>query len=1313
MPTLAACVDRPAAEVRTEDGPAAVQDAALTAGCVCISKRGRVTLCPPGLCMPVAVKLMRAHPRPLFRSRVFSQHRATVGTTHGTRPAKASVKRKATAPPESTRPKRECRAAAAAGPPPMLPVLRAPVTEDPNQVVALVLTGPGQRLPKAAKDAASRSGLHKVVDLVQAVESMTPWEVELTYGWNAMQSNATQRKDQQEAVVLYSRAIHSTVTDHFQMTSSKATLDSNLLYLFSDLIDCGALPVHASTDEWYRFHEQGPLRPDPTSPSDWGMPALLASLAPPSNSLQETEEPPGMGLPLFPYQRQALTWMLRQEMPTEAPKLLSPMWRAVRAAGKFVTDAGDWSVPPGSNAGEVLYQNVRTGQLSRQKPAAPSHTLLRGGILADAPGLGKTAELAALILAHPFDPAKPDKTANGQTMRERGVEHLVTRVKTTLVVVTDSIYRQWIGELQRFAPGLTVAAFPDDVPGLAALMTGHERRPGNSGYDADVAKAVRCVEDLDVLVITYGGLSHLRKGPVCAALRDKISWWRVVLDEAQTCFNATSSAAQAVSHLWKNNVWCTTGTPIGHTAKDLHGLFEILDSDPYASEPALNAFIVEPYLKREPGSYGRMHALLRSVMLRREADHPHVVAATSLARPVWISPVLRLSPPEAARYQAAYQMVFRRADAELARLHARELQAENQLRGGLTSTTATEVREAQKALDMARVEAIKMQMGVYLAQASARAGASEAAPQADDAKSAKEAKAEGKAQETAAKTAAEAAIDAYLAIPVRTRLYNSSSSDGEPLVADRDEEEAPDGAQVGVIAALCPGARLALEGAALAVWNAQQGAMTVAQLISDGEASRQPDKWMTALTNALDYLQRLGGEDDVEDDEGEGPSEEQAARARRRQLRRARAALLTGRGGDEAEGVRGTAGLREAVMALRRMVNHPSLEGPSLCSRQQGGEAGSSKATVQQKSFAVMLDEAQAAVRELEEKLATVATADKEAAKEKVGKKGSSRNASEAQYITLRLSAARKRLELLREAVAGQAGSVCPICLESPGEGDLTKGVIALPCLHPACQPCLAEWMHESMYSGCPVCRQPVKNTVTLFAATQVVHRSNTATAALDAKAAEMAKAAAAATVSPDVLQHGAKLAWLLHDIAQRQAAGGSNFRCVVFSAWETVLAVVAEALRGRGITCAEGFAPPGMQPSAGRSHAEKEINKFKGGAITVLLLPLRGAAKSAAAGLNLQEASVAYLFDPSTSRALEEQAVARISRIGQTAQVVVVRMCLSQTLDEDVVLLQQKLGAGRGGAAADEFVSGEDLAMLFGISAMRVRARAVIPAAH
>jgi Ring finger domain len=477
--------------------------------------------------------------------------------------------------------------------------------------------------------------------------------------------------------------------------------------------------------------------------------------------------------------------------------------------------------------------------------------------------------------------------------------------------------------------------------------------------------------------------------------------------------------------------------------------------------------------------------------------------------------------------------------------------------------------------------------------------------------------------------------------------------------------------------------------------------MTVAQCISDGEASRQPDKWMTALTNALDYLQRLGGEDDVEDDEAEGPSEEQAARARRRQLRRARAALLTGRGGDEADGVRGTAGLREAVMALRRMVNHPSLEGPSLSSRQQGGEAGSSKATVQQKSFAVMLDEAHAAVRELEEKLATIATAAKEAAKEKVGKKGSGRNASEAQYITQRLSAARKRLELLREAVAGQAGSVCPICLESPGEGDLTKGVLALPCLHPACQACLAEWMRESVYSGCPVCRQQVKNTVTLFAATQVVHRSNTATAALDAKAAEMAKAAAAATVSPDVLQHGAKLAWLLQDIAQRQAAGGSSFRCVVFSAWETVLAVAAKALRGRGITCAEGFAPPGMQPSAGRSHAAKEINKFKGGAITVLLLPLRGAAKSAAAGLNLQEASVAYLYDPSTSRALEEQAVARISRIGQTKQVTVVRMCLSQTLDEDVVLLQQKLGAGRGGAAADEFVSGEDLAMLFGISAM------------
>jgi hypothetical protein len=1121
-----------------------------------------------------------------------------------------------------------------------------------------------------------------------------------TYMWTRpLDPSTTANSCGEDLLLLHSHVVGTRCLDHFSLHSSLER-DRALRTTFDTLLEAGRLSLDASVNEqWFKHHEKT-LLPDPKLETEWGMPALLATLAPPRD-LPETPDPPGLGMPLFPYQRQALTWMLRQESPpTLGASVLSPLWRAVRAAGAFVADTTANRVPPKSSSrGELLYQNILTGQLlhSSAKPLAPAHTLLRGGILADAPGLGKTAELAALILAHPFDPTVADTSANGNTMRERGVEDKVTRVKTTLVVVTDSILEQWIGELRRFTPGLTVAAFPDDVPDLQRL--GGSRAGCSS---KDVAAAVTAVEGLDVLVITYGRLRNLTHGPVCEALRNCISWWRVVLDEAQTCFNATSAAALAVSHLWKANVWCTTGTPIGHTLDDLHGLFEILDSDPWASQRALTSLMVEPYEEREPGSYGRMHALLRSVMLRREADHPDVVAATHLARPVWITPALRLSPPEAARYQAAYQAVFRRADRELEQLHAKELNAERQLRdGAVGGTQAQAVADAKKDLADQTKKAADMQAQAYLAAAASAASAAAGVTQESLRKGKGKARAASDADTKAAKGAADAALASYLTIPVRTRLYNSTNAEGEPLVADREEDEEPSGQQVAVMGALCQEARLALEDAALALWNAEQGAATVAQCIRAAEESLQPDRWVTALSEAIEYLSRLHGEDDGEDDDEEGDDAERAASVRRRQLRRARKALLTGRGG-AADGVRGTAGLAAAVTSLRRMINHPSLEGPNMAGLPNAAAEGTTKA-----SFYSMLEAANAAVMELEAKHSSASAAWKAA-----GGAPGGRKASEVTYIAQRLNAARKRLELLQLAVRGQEDSVCCICLEPPGEGDPHRGVLALPCLHPACASCLAAWLKEGQ--GCPLCRAKVTSTVTLHAASQAVSSS----AAASSK--EAAAAAAKAVVSSDVLRHGSKLAWLLHDVAHRlrdTAPADGPFKCVVFSAWEAVLATVSEALKGAGITVAEGYSPPHLTPALGAAHCQAEINRFKASRsgsvpVTVLLLPLRGAVKSAAAGLNLQEASGAYLFDPSTSRALEEQAVARVCRIGQQKAVTIVRMCAQRTLDEDVVALQAKLGAGRGGAAADEFVSGEDLAMLFGISAMHQQQAGAEPAA-
>ena len=413
--------------------------------------------------------------------------------------------------------------------------------------------------------------------------------------------------------------------DHF-LTRSEAgntKLDAALGKLVALLARHGLLTRAREHGEFYGVEPR--WQSQPSEPA-YRLPALLASIAPARDALPCPPQPAGLALPLFPYQRQAVHWMTTREAPDdgEVPGVLSPLWDA-------------WRMPDGRS----LYCNVLTGTCSLDKPLAPSRTLLRGGILADAMGLGKTAMLAALILARPFDPAVPDTSANGQLMQQRAAKHMPTRVKATLVVVTQAIEAQWVAELRRWAPGLQVARFPADFIGGS--------NPG--------ARAVRVANSHDVVVTTYDDMTLMARdglGPGLAkAMREEISWWRVVLDEAQTVFNAGSAPAKCTSWLWKSNVWCTSGTPLSNDLMDLHGLLEMLDSDPFANQMCLKRLIVDPYRHREPGAHARVRALLRQICLRREADAPEVIEATKLAQPTWVQPPLCLSAAEALRYQRA------------------------------------------------------------------------------------------------------------------------------------------------------------------------------------------------------------------------------------------------------------------------------------------------------------------------------------------------------------------------------------------------------------------------------------------------------------------------------------------------------------------------------------------------------------------------------------------------------------------------------------------------------------------------------------
>ncbi|GFY84684.1 DNA/RNA helicase protein [Actinidia rufa] len=71
----------------------------------------------------------------------------------------------------------------------------------------------------------------------------------------------------------------------------------------------------------------------------------------------------------------------------------------------------------------------------------------------------------------------------------------------------------------------------------------------------------------------------------------------------------------------------------------------------------------------------------------------------------------------------------------------------------------------------------------------------------------------------------------------------------------------------------------------------------------------------------------------------------------------------------------------------------------------------------------------------------------------------------------------------------------------------------------------------------------------------------------------------------------------------------------------------------------------------------------------TILLASL----KASGAGINLTAASRVYLLEPWWNPAVEEQAMDRVHRIGQTEDVKIVRMIARNSIEERVLDLQEK----------------------------------------
>ncbi|KAJ4987153.1 SNF2 family domain-containing protein [Stagonosporopsis vannaccii] len=302
---------------------------------------------------------------------------------------------------------------------------------------------------------------------------------------------------------------------------------------------------------------------------------------------------------LYPFQQRAVDWLLRREgVAYTANGLLEPFLEDVPPASfNLAQDAN----------GTACYVSMLRGLVVSDLNIAKGDTLqsLKGGILAEEMGLGKTVELIALITHHQRqvqDPMVFDQNI-GAHVRVSGA---------TLIITPPSILEQWQSEIHMHAPNLKVFHYKGLPPSTA---------PKKEHAAATPEELLR----YDVVLTTYGVLSkeiHYATPPPDRSSRHErrherrrsplvdISWWRVCLDEAQMVESGVSNAAKVARVIPRCNAWAISGTPLRKDVQDLRGLLTFLRCDTFAQNK-----IVWSRLDKST-----FHAIFHQITLRHTKD---------------------------------------------------------------------------------------------------------------------------------------------------------------------------------------------------------------------------------------------------------------------------------------------------------------------------------------------------------------------------------------------------------------------------------------------------------------------------------------------------------------------------------------------------------------------------------------------------------------------------------------------------------------------------------------------------------------------
>ncbi|XP_010031449.2 DNA repair protein RAD5A isoform X2 [Eucalyptus grandis] len=325
--------------------------------------------------------------------------------------------------------------------------------------------------------------------------------------------------------------------------------------------------------------------------------------------LEEMDPPCTLHCELRPYQKQALHWMVQREKGRcmdEAATTLHPCWEAYRLADKRDL---------------VVYLNAFSGDATIEFPSMLQ--MARGGILADAMGLGKTIMTIALLLTH---------KERGESLGSLNITQPLnegSEIANTLEQSPNSSKREnkFSGfkrlMKQRMLNGGCLIVCPMTLLGQWKAEIETHVQPGSLSvyvhYGQSRPKDAKLLAQSDVVITTYGVLTSEYSGENSgeSGVLFSVRWFRVVLDEAHTIKSSKSQISMAAAALVANCRWCLTGTPIQNSLEDIYSLLRFLRVEPWANWAWWNKLIQKPFEEGDERGLKLVQTILKPIMLRR------------------------------------------------------------------------------------------------------------------------------------------------------------------------------------------------------------------------------------------------------------------------------------------------------------------------------------------------------------------------------------------------------------------------------------------------------------------------------------------------------------------------------------------------------------------------------------------------------------------------------------------------------------------------------------------------------------------------